>query len=121
MEESRLRGKGLYCFFIDFKKAFDMVPREHLWRRMEELEMTCVLAISQIYEKVICRVCVCVSDKLSDFFNSTIGVKQGCPLSPNLFGLCMDEFEEMVAKFVKEECVEEVATRNVVIMLLLSM
>ena len=37
MEESRLGGKGLYCCFIDsdFKKAFDMVPRDHLWRRME--------------------------------------------------------------------------------------
>ena len=37
MEESHLKGKGLYCFFVDFKKAFDMVPRAKLWRRMEEL------------------------------------------------------------------------------------
>ena len=36
MEKSRLRGKGLYCCFIDFKKAFVMVPCEHLWRQMEE-------------------------------------------------------------------------------------
>ena len=54
-----------------------------------------------------------------DFFNNTIGVKQGCILSPTLFGLCIDELEEMVTKFVKEECVEEVAIGNVVIMLLL--
>ena len=50
-------------------------------------------------------------------FNSTIGVKKECPLSPTLFGLCIDELEEMVAKFVKEEGVEEVAIENVVIML----
>ena len=58
MEESCLRGKGLYCCFVEFKKAFDMVPREHLWRRMEELEMRSeyMLAISQIYDKVICCV-----------------------------------------------------------------
>ena len=57
MEESRLRSKGLYCCFVDFKKAFDMVPREHLWRRMEELEMPSeyMLAISRIYEKVTNR------------------------------------------------------------------
>ena len=48
-----------------------------------------------------------MSNRLSDFFNSTIGVKQGCSPSPTLFGLWIDELEEMVAKFVKEECVEE--------------
>ena len=71
------------------------------------------LAISRIYEKVICY--VCMSDKLSDFFNNTIGVKQGCSRSPILFGLCIDELEEMIAKFVKEEGVEEVVIGNVVI------
>ena len=39
MEESRLRGKGLHCSFVDLKKAFHMVPHEHLWRRMEEFEV----------------------------------------------------------------------------------
>ena len=43
-----------------------------------------------------------LSDKLSDFFNNTIGVNQGCPLLQTLFGLCIDELEEMVAKVVKE-------------------
>ena len=69
------------------------------------------------YGKVIC--CACIGNRLSDSFNSTIDVKQGSPLSPTLFGLCTNELEEMVVKFVKEECVEEVAIGNVVIMLLL--
>ena len=59
-----------------------------------------------------------IRDRVSEFFNSTIGVKQGFPLSPTLFALCIDELEEMVTKFVKEECVEEVVIGNVVIMLL---
>ena len=48
-----------------------------------------------------------MSDKLLDFFNSTIGVKQGCPLLPTLFGLCIDELEEMVAKFVKKNVLKK--------------
>ena len=60
---------------------------------MEELEVPSeyMLAISRIYEKVIC--CVCMKDRLSDFFNSIMGVKQVCPLLPTLFGLCIDELE----------------------------
>ena len=81
MEESRLKGKGLYCCFVDFKKAFDTLLRENLWRRMEKLQVPSdyMHAISRIYEKVICR--VHMGEKISEFFTSTIGVKQGCPLS----------------------------------------
>ena len=48
-------------------------------------------------------------DRLSKKFSSTIGVKEGCPFSQTQFGLCLDELEEIVAKFVNEESVEEVA------------
>ena len=119
MEESRLKGKKLYCCFVDFKKAFDMVPRNNLWKRMEELQVPIefMYAISRIYEKVMCR--VHMQDQISDFFASTIGVKQGCPLSPTLFGLAIDELEQMVLEFMHEEGIEEVMIKNVVIMLLL--
>ena len=30
MEESHLRGEGLYCCFVDFKKDFEMIPRKKL-------------------------------------------------------------------------------------------
>ncbi|MCO5612488.1 hypothetical protein L7F22_066756 [Adiantum nelumboides] len=58
MEESRLKGKGLYCFFVDFKKAFDMVPRENLWKSMKELQVPneYMHANFRIYEKVLARV-----------------------------------------------------------------
>ena len=58
-------------------------------------------------------------DGTLNIFNSTIGVKQRWSLSLTLFGLRIDELEQMVAKFVKEDSVEEVAIGNVVILLLL--
>ena len=50
--------------------------------------------------------------------NSLSGVKQGCSLSPTLCGICIDELEQIVVKFVKEEGFE-VVIWNVVIMPLL--
>ena len=86
---------------------------------MEELEVTSehTLAISRIHEKVIS--CVCGGDGISDFFNNIIGVKQSYPLSPTLFGVCIDELEQIVVKFVNDESIEEVVIENVVIILLL--
>ena len=68
---------------------------------MEELEVPSefTVAISRMYRKVIC--CVCIGARLSEIFNSTIGVTQGCPVSPSLFGLCIEELEEMVTKLKK--------------------
>ena len=87
ISDNSLRGKGLHCCFVDFKNTFDMVPLEHLWKQMEELEVPSeyMLAISQIFEKVIC--CVHMSDRLSDFFNSTIGVKQGPTLTNSIWSM----------------------------------
>ena len=70
-----------FCCFVDFKKAFDMVPRDKLWHRMEELGVPIHLraAVHKLYGKV--KVKIRTSDGISESFRSDIGVKQGCPLS----------------------------------------
>lgn len=119
MEMSRLKGKKLYCCFVDFKKAFDMVPRGNLWTRMESLQVPreFMHAVFRVYQKVLCR--LRMGNRISEFFASTIGVKQGCPLSPTLFGLLIDELERMILVSMQEEGIEEVVIGNAVIMLLL--
>ena len=39
---------------------------------------------------------VCTPEGLSDVVHSTIGVKQGCPLSPTLFGTYVDEVSDYI-------------------------
>lgn len=75
MEESRLRDEGLYYCFVDFKKAFDMIPRKKLWERMEKLGVLeeYKTTVAKIYEKVKCV--VRMGGQQSSFFSSDIRVK----------------------------------------------
>ena len=87
MEETRWRDKGLYCCFVDFKKAIVMVPYEYFWRFMEELEILSeyMLSISRIHAKVKYVVCIWAMEIYIFFPINTIGVKQGCLLSHELY------------------------------------
>ena len=42
------------------------------------------------------------------FFIEPIKVKQGHPIPPTVFGLCIDDFELIVDKSIKQENIEEV-------------
>ena len=37
IEEGRAHNKRIYCCFVDFRKAFDTVPRARLMQRLEAL------------------------------------------------------------------------------------
>ena len=53
------------------------------------------------YEKVVCR--LKQAQGMSDVFESNMGVKQGCPLSPTLFGICIDQLEELINEFATKQ------------------
>jgi hypothetical protein len=95
--KARSSRRWLYTCFVDFSKAFDSVSRDLLLQRLESLGLPPLLlrAVDSYYSSTTCR--VRAGDGLSEAFPSTIGVKQGCPLSPTLFGILIDFFEEFVA------------------------
>ena len=87
-------GKSnLFCFFVDFRKAFDMVTRYNLWNRLEELKFPLELrtAAIRLYENVIAK--LKSNEGWSKDIKCNIRVKQGCPLSPTLFGIYINKLE----------------------------
>ena len=57
VEESRNNKFDLFCCFVNFRKDFDIVPRNDLWSRLEEIEVLFELrAVAiRLYEKVIAK------------------------------------------------------------------
>jgi hypothetical protein len=89
---------NLFCCFVDFRKSFDMVPRKNLWNRLEEIKVPLELRVATIrmYENVIDM--FKNTDGWSKETNCNIRVKQGCPLSPTLFGIYVDKLEDCLEK-----------------------
>ena len=96
IQNAKKSRKKLYCCFVDFKKAFDSVPRTRLWEVLSDIGisgeiLSCLQSIYAQDEAV-----VLTPAGLTNSFRCTTGVKQGCPASPLLFGLFIDEIEAML-------------------------
>ena len=93
IKHAKKSRKKLYCCFVDFKKAFDSVPRQRLWEVLASIgvEGDFLACLKSIYAQD--EACVLTQAGLTDSFRCTVGVKQGCPASPLLFGLFLDELE----------------------------
>ena len=86
--------RKLYCAFVDFKKAFDLVYRNGIWFKLcrNGGSLKIVKAIKSIYNSA--KVCVRSLGKISECFDSLVGVKQGEPLSPLLFSLSLNDLAD---------------------------
>jgi hypothetical protein len=90
IEQSKAKKKPLYCCFVDFKKAFDTVSREVLADL--EVEGRLLQCLQAMYAKDTVHINH-PSEGVTSSFRCQQGVKQGCPLSPLLFGLYLDALE----------------------------
>jgi len=72
------------------------MPWEALFQRLRDINIseTLLAAIMRLYESILGR--LRLAHVLSDFIQSTIEVKHGCPLSPTLFGIYIDELESFL-------------------------
>ena len=95
------RKKRLYCCFIDYSKAFDLVDRSSLWCKLikQGLQGKMLRLIKSLYENV--KSCVKYDGCLSDYFSSKIGLFQGEVLSPILYSMYVNDCE---MHFIRENC-----------------
>ena len=87
------KKKRPFCTFIDFSKAFDKVNRSFLWVKMLKSNISgkCFNMIKNMYKNI--KSCVHKDGSYSNFFFSTIGVRQREDLSPFLFAVFLNDLE----------------------------
>ncbi|MCP5003018.1 MAG: hypothetical protein GY941_03575 [Planctomycetes bacterium] len=84
------KGRKLYAAFMDLEKAYDRVDRMALWDVLGMYGVGgCLLeGIKAFYKGA--SACVRVDGRLSETFDISVGVRQGCVMSPWLFNVYMD-------------------------------
>ena len=82
--------KDLFHIFIDFKKAFDRVWHEALWATMAlyNINANLINTIKNLYSKASSA--VYMNNNIGEWFRTTVGVRQGCLLSPTLFNIFLE-------------------------------
>ena len=85
------QNSKIFSCFVDFRKAFDSVPRDVLLRKILNMGITGKFfnILRNIYTTD--KACVKMGKTRSDFFDLNIGVRQGCILSPLLFNLFISD------------------------------
>jgi len=80
-------NKNLYVCFVDFSSAFDTIWRNGLIYKLihSGVDGNFIKIIHSMYSSV--QFTVKCSDKITDSFQSSVGVKQGCVLSPLFFNI----------------------------------
>ena len=80
----------LFACFVDLEKAYDRIPRDKLWKVLQEygVDGQLLRAIKSFYSRP--EVCVRVNGKQSKPFHVGVGLRQGCVLSPLLFIVYMN-------------------------------
>ena len=89
-EKSWEYAKDVFARFADLKKAYNRVPRDKLWKVLQEYGIGehLLVAIKSLY----CQpdVCVLVNGKQLKSFYVGVGFRQGYVLSPLLFIICVN-------------------------------
>lgn len=99
----KMRGKiGFFAIKVDLKKAYGRLNWDFIRDVLIELNYPSHLITIIMHYVTSVRTNVLWNGVRTDFFSPERGIRQGDPLSPYLFVLCMDKLSHLIAEAVED-------------------
>lgn len=98
IDHMKKKRKKVFACFVDFRKAFDTVWRKGLMFKLYKWGIGtkfCSL-LDNMYSQL--SSCVRIGDRVTEYFISEVGTRQGCNLSPMIFNLFINDLPNLLYK-----------------------
>lgn len=95
IEKAREYRIELHMLFVDYRKAFDSIKHVKIWEGLKKqgIPMKIIRVLKNVYEKAKAYIKI---DRKGPVFKVTNGIKQGDPMSSNIFNCVLEEiFRQM--------------------------
>ena len=95
-ETSKRKHKPLFCIILNVAKAYDCVDRTRLTRILKTHNFSPLLSRAIISSLLHTKYAVNMGGKVTSFFPTVMGLKQGDSISPLLFNLYVHDLQTTV-------------------------
>ncbi|XP_058784072.1 uncharacterized protein LOC131658836 [Vicia villosa] len=96
-EQKERKKKVFFAIKIDLAKAYDKLNREFIWRILVEIGLPKNMIMHRVSNV---ETNVNSNGRRSAFFRPQRGIRQGDPISPYLFVLCMEKLSHLIEQAV---------------------
>ena len=97
-EKYNKMNKRVFTTFVDFSKFYDRIDHTKLFEKLFKIGISgaMFLLIQDMYLSLSYQIKLLVDQEymLTDMFKSNIGLKQGCPLSPTLANIYLNDIHD---------------------------